>query len=276
MTDLVTCPKCRDQLDVPVEFRGQPVKCATCQTVFSVPHGPSAEPPVARPSRSGSRGRPRDRSDDDPRSAKRSNGVVWFLLFGTALVCGAIGFGCAGLANWAYNPTMQVHKSEEGRFQVEFPEASHPFSQAGDKVPKPLSQVADNGAPVKGIEVRLDMNEARYFVKYYDQSKKQAAQEPEAMLADAVKAEIAAVAGGVEAARSVTTHAGHPAIDVQIDQGSQFAKRVTILRVMLAGSRIYVLGTQGQNQLPQLWYVQRFFISFRPDEKAKPAKKPEE
>ena len=265
MTDLVTCPKCRDQLDVPVEFRGQPVKCATCQAVFTVPHAASAEPPVARSARPGSRGRPHDHHEGDERPAKRSNGTVWFLLFGTALVCGAIAAGCAGVALWAYNPTMELHKSDEGKFQIEFPAPPQPFSEGGDK-----------GTTVKGVEARLEMNDSRFFVKYFDRSKKQAGQEPEATLADVAKAEIAALAGGVEAGRSVTTHAGHPALDVQIEQGSQFAKRVTILRVVLAGSRIYVLGTQGQNQLPQLWYVQRFFISFVPAEKAKPAKKPEE
>ena len=265
MTDLVTCPKCRDQLDVPVELRGQPVKCATCQTVFTVPHASSAEPPVARPSRSGSRGRPREYEDGGDRPAKRSNGTVWFLLFGTAVVCGAIAAGCAGVAIWAYNPTMELHKSDDGKFQIEFPAPAQPFTEAGDK-----------GAVVKGVEARLPMNDSRFFVKYSDRSRKQAGQDAEATLADVAKAEIAALAGGVEVGRSVTTHAGHPALDVQIDQGSQFAKRVTILRIVLAGSRIYVLGTQGQNQLPQLWYVQRFFISFQPSEKAKPAKKIEE
>ncbi len=268
MTDLVTCPKCRDQLDVPVELRGQPVKCATCQTVFTVPHGSAAEPPVARSSRSGSRGRPSDHRDDPDRPARRSNGMVWFLLFGTALVCGAIAAGCAGMSIWAYNPTMQVYKSEEGKFQIEFPAPAEPFTEGSDK--------GEKGGAVNGVEARLQLNESRFFVKYFDQSKKQAAQEPEATLAEVVKAEIAALAGGVEAGRSITTHAGHPALDVQIDQGNQFAKRVTILRVVLAGSRIYVLGTQGQNQLPQLWYVQRFFISFQPSEKAKPAKKIDE
>ena len=264
MTDLVTCPKCRDQLDVPVEFRGQSVKCATCQTVFTVPSAARNEPPVARQSRPSSRPRPHDQHDDD-RPAKRSNGVVWLLLFGTALICVGISAACAGVSMWAYNPTMQTHKSEEGKFQIEFPEAPHAFTEVGEK-----------GTPVKGMEARLPMNEARFFVKYYEQSKKQAGQEAETTLAEVAKVEIAAVAGGVEIQRSITTHAGHPAIDVQIDQGAQFMKRITILRIVLAGSRIYVLGTQGQNQLPQYWYVQRFFISFQPAEKAKPAKKPEE
>jgi len=263
MTDLVTCPKCRDQLDVPVEFRGQPVKCATCQMVFTVPSGAKAEPPVARPSHP--RGGPRDAFEDDRRPAKRSNGGVWFLLFGTALVCGGISAACAGFSIWAYNPTMRPHKSDEGKFQIDFPEDAKPFGEIGEK-----------GAAVKGVEARLPLNDSRFFVKYYEQTKKQAGQDADITLAEIAKAEIAALAGGVEAGRSLTKHAGHPALDVQIDQGSQFAKRVTILRIVLGGARVYVVGTQGQNQLPQLWYVQRFFISFQPAEKAKPTDKPEE
>ena len=123
MTVLVTCPKCRDQLDVPAEFAGRPVKCGTCQTVFTAPTSPSAEPPVARPSRSDSRGRPREDYDDDRALKRRSNGLVWFVLFGTALICGGMSLVCAGFSVWMYNPPMQVYKSDEGKFQVEFPEA---------------------------------------------------------------------------------------------------------------------------------------------------------
>ena len=265
MTDPVTCPNCRDHLDIPAELRGRPVRCATCQTVFTVPDHAGGEPPVARPSRANSRGR--QRHPDDRRPRRYSNGVVWFLLFGTALVCGGLSLFCGGVLVWAYNPPMQVHKSEEGRFQVEFPGEPQPFSQIGEK-----------GVPVRGMESRPADGELRFFVKYYDLPKKRPADggDGEAVLTETMKAEIAALAGGTEIQRATTTHAGFPALDVQVEQDTPFAKRNTVLRVVLAGARVYVLGAQGQNQPPQVWYVRRFFISFQPAEKAKPASKPGE
>ena len=263
MTDAVTCPNCRDQLDVPTEFRGRPVKCATCQTVFEVPSGPGSDPPVARASRAP---RPRD-PDYDARPRKRGNGIVWFLLFGTLVVCGGMAAGCAGFCYWMYNPPMTLHKSEEGKFQVEFLAEPQPFTQTGDK-----------GAVVKGLEARRETNETRFFVKYFDTPKRIKGKEDDvdAALEDLAKAEVAGLAAGGVSQRQITTHAGFPAIDVLLEQGSQFMKRVTVLRIVMAGPRIYVLGVQGQNLMPQIWYVQRFFLSFQVTDKAKPAPKPEE
>ncbi len=262
MTDAVTCPNCRDQLDVPTEFRGRSVKCATCQTVFAVPIAPTGEAALAKAPRAAARERPRDSDDEDRRPKRRGNGLVWFLLFGTLLTCGVGSALCGGFAFWMYNPEMTVHKSEEGKFQVEFPAEPVPFTQSGEK-----------GAVVKGMEARREAGEMRFFVKYFDAPKKPKNPEKDGdtILGEVVKAEIAGLAAGAEVQRQTTTHAGFDAIDVQLEQGSQFMKRVTVLRVILAGSRIYVLGAQGQNLLPQVWYVQRFFISFQPSEKPKPA-----
>ena len=262
MTDAVTCPNCRDQLDVPSEFRGRSVKCATCQTVFAVPESPSAEAPVARPSRAAPQLRPRDPDDGDRRPAKRGNGIVWFLLFGTLLICGGLGLGCGLLSYTVYNPPMTPHKSEDGKFQIEFPADPQPFTQTGEK-----------GAVVKGMEARRDLGEMRFFVKYYDAPKpaKTKDGDADAALEALVKTEVAGLAAGGIVQRQITTHAGFPALDVQLEQGSQLMKRVTVLRVILAGPRVYVLGAQGQNMMPQIWYVQRFFLSFQPSEKAKPA-----
>ena len=265
MTDPVTCPNCRDQLDVPVEFRGRSVKCATCQTVFAVPVQPLGEPPLARPSR----GRPREEYDADRPPRKRTNGVVWFLLAGTLLIAGGMSALCAGVTIWMCNPPMQVHKSEEGKFQVEFPDKPVPFSQPGEK-----------GVPVKGVEARREeVGQMRFFVKYYDLPKMPKAikdSDTEAILTDALRAEIAQLAAGTELQREAKTHAGFPCIDVHLEQGNQIMKRGTVVRIILAGSRIYILGAQGQSLVPELWYVQRFFISFQPNEKPKPVKKPEE
>ena len=262
MTDAVTCPNCRDQLDVPTELRARPVKCATCQTVFTVPKGPGAESPVARPSRGRSNDRPRE---PDARPRKRGNGIVWLLLAGTTLVCVGLSLTFATLLDSVLSPAMQVHKSDEGKFQVEFPAVPQPFIQTGEK-----------GAVVKGLEAHREMGDGRFFVKYYDLTKLQLAGDRDAVLTDALKSEIASLAAGAEIQRQITTHAGFPAIDVHLEQGGQFAKRITVLRIILAGSRVYILGAQGQNQPPQFSYVQQFFISFQPLEKTKPKVKAED
>jgi LSD1 subclass zinc finger protein len=257
MTDAVTCPNCRDVLDVPTEFRGRSVKCGTCQTVFPVPEPTLSitELPTAR--------RDRPLFVNEHRSQKQSNRVVWFLLLATALVLGGLFVACGGLMVWMNNPTMTVHNSEEGKFQVEFPSEPQPIAQAGE-----------HGVIVKGLEAKRKLAEGRYFVKYYDLSKKQLAGDPETILNDALKTEIAGLAAGNEIQRQMTKHAGFPAIDVELHQGSEFMQRITVLRIILAGSRVYILGTQGQNQLPQFAYVQQFFISFRTTVKVAPLLKP--
>lgn len=257
MTDAVTCPNCRDVLDVPTEFRGRSVKCGTCQTVFPVP-----EPTLSITEVPASR-RDRPRVTTERRPPRQSNRVVWFLLFATALVPIGLFAACGGFVVWMTNPPMTVHKSEEGKFQVEFPSEPQPFAQAGEQ-----------GVIVKGLEAKRKLAEGRYFVKYYDRPKKQLAGDPEAILSDALKTEIAGLAAGKEVQRQMTTHAGFPAIDVELHQGSEFMRRITVLRVILAGSRVYILGTQGQNQLPQFAYVQQFFISFRTTVKFIPAPNP--
>lgn len=259
MTDLVTCPSCRDQLDVPTEFRGRSVKCATCQTVFPVPAEP--EPPSVRPSRAGARTRPRDPDDFDDTPKRRGNGLVWFLLLGTLLVCGGISLACAGFSVWLYNPPMKAHTSDDGKFTVEFPGDPAPFQQTGEK-----------GVVMKGMEARRQTNEMRFSVKYYDLPK--APQDDEQAVAEAIKSEIASLAAGSELQRQTTRHAGFPALDVQLSQGPEFLRRITILRVVLVGKRVYILMAQGQNLMPEIAYVQKFFISFLPAEKAKPPMKP--
>ncbi len=257
MTDAVTCPNCRDVLDVPTEFRGRSVKCGTCQTVFPVPE------PMASISKLPTARRDRPPVLNEPRFRKQSNRVVWFLLLATALLLGGLCVACGGFIVWMNNPTMTVHKSEEGKFQVEFPSEPQPFAQAGEQ-----------GAVVKGLEAKRKLADGRYFVKYYDLTKNQLAGDPEAILTDALRVEIAGLAAGNEVQRQTTTHAGFPAIDVELHQGSQLMQRITVLRIILAGSRVYILGTQGQNQLPQFAYVQQFFISFRTSLKFVPAPKP--
>ena len=35
MPDPIICPHCREQLDIPAEYHGRPVRCASCQNVFA-------------------------------------------------------------------------------------------------------------------------------------------------------------------------------------------------------------------------------------------------
>src|SRR5260221_145246 len=49
MTQLITCPSCKQQLQVPVEFLGQPVKCPGCGVAFVVTAAASGAPAPPSP-----------------------------------------------------------------------------------------------------------------------------------------------------------------------------------------------------------------------------------
>lgn len=86
----VVCPNCLVELDIPEELFGQPVRCATCTSVFTPPRVAAA--PVARPRRSLDRAESRNTALDEERprqSRQRKSGAGRSLFAVVALLLAA-------------------------------------------------------------------------------------------------------------------------------------------------------------------------------------------
>lgn len=279
MTDAVTCPHCHEHLDIPAEFRGRPVRCGNCQTVFT----PSAgDPPVVqrlpgRPSgRPVARARPLDDGDDDydRRPPRRSNAGVVLLLFLTLFTVGGC---CGGISLIGYlqtNPQFVTYTSPEGKFKVEFP-AENPKQ---DPTVNPLDE------KLEGVVVKADRvyGEEEYTVKSYPLHPAAEKLSPEEALKVIADAEVKLLNVPPEVKRDTNPdlkHGGFPAVDVMTGAGNGFAGQQGMMRVILAGKRVYVLSVTGQqvrpqHQNPQHWWQRQFFVSFEiTDPPPKPEKK---
>ena len=257
MIDPVTCPHCREQLDIPGDLRGRPVRCANCQNVFT-PSALNATPAIPQrlpqdsPPWRDREPRPSRRDDFDTRPHRQSNGGVWGLLVVTTLLLGGCGAGCIGIGVWAYNPKMQVYTSIEGKFRIEFPGDPSPNVGSGEK--------GDGSVTVIGQRAE---NQEKYVVKSYPLPTKYRALTDDEKLSELVKLELAAEAAGTETRRETTTHDGFPALDVMASTaGGIINRRNTIMRCVLVGTRVYVVYAQGPNMEPQVWWVRKYFTSF--------------
>ena len=273
MNDPVTCPHCREQLDIPGDLRGKPVRCANCQNIFTPPElNPTQHTQTSRtsddpPWRQGET-QPRSRVNDESQPGRQSNGGVWALLAITTFILGGCAAGCIGFGMWAYNPKMYPYTSAEGKFQVEFPADSTPAAGSGDKGNGSVTVIGQRG-----------QTQERYVVKSYPLPAKLRTLTDTEKLNEIAKSELEIEAAGKEDQRENTTHDGHPALDVMAGtSGGLINRRNTILRCIVVGQRVYVVTAQGPNMEPQVWWVRKYFTSFTIlDPKVKPqADKPGE
>ena len=270
MTDPVTCPHCREQLDIPAEYRGRSVRCASCKTVFATPPLPDA--PAASPARE-ERGdderpagppRPRRYDDAADRRPRAGNGVVWGVLLLTLLTVGGCVGGCLLLFAFMYNPKMHPFTSPEAKFRIEFP---------GDGVAN------TTGVGTDTITVTAHRNEGqeKYTVKRFELPARLRGLPAEDALTEVAKKELQGEGVSPDARREVTTHDEFPAVDMRGASGKgMLNRRVMIVRCVLAGQTVYVVSAHGQSMEEQsLWWVRRYFTSFEltdPPKKAKGAK----
>lgn len=257
MTELVMCPRCGDALDIPLELLGKPVRCASCRTVFTptpadtVPTAPRAarvrpdavRPPLAR----------RPAFDEEP-PAPVSNTWVWLVALGLAGVFGFIAFGCAGLFRGILNPEMTVHTSEDGRFRVALPGP-----------PTAVKRTDDDGREVTGLEYHRPENQEVYQVLSVETPKELRGMKGEELLEAIAKKKLAGLAVGPEVDRKLSSHGDKLSfLDVKFQQGGGFMKRVTVVRLVATGDRVYAMVVTGANVEPRVWYTRRFFTSFEP------------
>jgi len=258
----ITCPNCREELDVPVELAGSAVRCGACQ--FVVEPGMGRVPVVPR-AESVRRREARDESDvpENTPKPKKSLGWLWILLGLGGLSCA----GCCGLVGFLgfkmENPTWTKYSAPDGAFTVEFP---------GD-----APQTQTRSIPVaeeKPLALTLTISERkfaqeRYAVGVCDLPKI----DPKI---DKALAEIyieACLNGlknqpGVtvkETSRTNITLFGQPGkeyVGTFSDSGIRNG-RVT-RRIFVLNNKLYMLSAMGKDGGPPPERIEQFFSSFQP------------
>lgn len=146
MAQVITCPSCKQQLQVPEEFLGQPVKCPGCGVAFLVTAGssaggapvppplPTATVPMAPPAVPGPTAippfgpwgespRPRQRGVDETRAAASLAAPAMCML-----LIGGLGFLCTGFQILTVKPADPGAVQEFARrFGGDDPEARELF-----------------------------------------------------------------------------------------------------------------------------------------------------
>lgn len=254
---IAICPTCNESLDVPDEFADREVRCGNCQSIF-LPSSASEVPTVRS---SGSRPvlysqRP---------AANRGTGGVGVLGCITVVLAGAMVSLCVwGVIAFGY-PEFSSATDAEGRFTAVFP-----------GTPDPVERSTDDGSPVRGLELDRPLPPEKFFVFYEDLDAAQVKRGAEAVFTDAIQRLVrqARFVDSRELARESTKHDGYPALDLQMVDSDKPHEQV-VIRLVLAGNRIYAAGAAGALD-PNQGRVREFFQGFHVTGavEAKPGKNP--
>lgn len=271
----VVCPQCREELDIPAEFRGRPVRCSACNGVFTPPADAADNVPVVPTRRPADRDSRRDFDDrddpidrgdrDDGRESARRPGArrppppvqkssllwLWLLLAGTGGVCC---LGCGGVARFAMrvaDPDLVPYTSADGQFRAAFPG------------PPTVGTRADGDRTATTVEwKRMLMGQAfeTYFVHSTDLKRppRGAAADKEARIAaDAVVNR----QGFRQTRRTPVEYAGGAGYEVH---AAGDGDEVAMARVIVAGDRLYVVGVRGRGLDPNdAMRVENFWAAFQ-------------
>jgi predicted Zn finger-like uncharacterized protein len=261
MTLAVNCPHCRTELDIPTQFAGRAVRCASCQQIFnvpvqSVPVVARRSTPVAVPIREPRRSPESEPSDEPP----RSNLGVWILLM-------VVGFALTGLCAWfilwhqdQVKPKMEEYKDENEAFQVKFPVKAKP---------KSTSQTLPDGRPVVGAEASLNDGQVQYAVRSFPLSAKQKKLAEKELFEGLEQQELVNIKNNFsQVDRQMTTHNGYPALDVWL-RGGMLGVENVIVRIVKTDTHAYSAAIRGLVE-PRHPIVSQFFLSLEiPPQKVK-------
>ncbi len=269
----VVCPQCREELDIPAEFRGRPVRCSACNGVFTPPADAGDDVPVAAVRRPADRDTGRDYDDrDDPvdrgdgREVSRRPGSrrppppvrkssflwLWLLLAGT---CGVCCLGCAGIVRFSMrvaDPTLIPYTSADGQFRAAFPGA-----------PAVGTKAADNNRTTTTVEwKRMLMGQAveTYFVHSTDLKRTPPRNAADRLAREAADA-VVNRPGYRETKRLPVIFAGATGWEVHaLGEDDE----MTLARVFVAGDRLYVVGVSGHGlEPPNTQRVYKFWDEFQ-------------
>jgi hypothetical protein len=267
----ITCPNCREVLDVPAELAGSAVRCGACQFVVEPVMGRVPTVLRAEPARQRER---RDELDDtEPPRPKKSLMWLWILLGLGGLSCA----GCCGIVGFlgykVENPTWTKYSAPEGAFTAEFP---------GD-TPQTTTRSIPLPGNTKSLTLTLTISERklaqeRYAVGVCDLPKTE--EKLDKALAEVyIEACLKGLANqpGITVKQISLTNMtlfGQPGkeyIGTFTDSGIRNG-RVT-RRLFVLDNKLYMLSAMGRDGGPPPERVEKFFSSFQPadakDEKKK-------
>lgn len=279
----VTCPKCRESLEIPNELIGGDVRCGSCLEIFT------AEPAVGfrevppplpdvedepRPRKRGGRRKNVSRPDaaygpiefDPDRKRKQGMGPAAGILL---LIFGLLGCGCCGVFGYfvvqTMDPDYKEFQSPDGRFVALFPAEVRQSTRPTGRAP---------GEMVPSHEATRRFIQETFFI-YHVELTNAEKREPQKVIDRLCKGLVSANSG-TELSRTDRLHDGNNAADILIRLPGR--KRFIQARVIVGDGRGYVVGVSVQNDPNGMIWLDEFFDGFQiveaqPNEKKDDPKK---
>ena len=271
----VTCPNCRESLEIPNELVGGDVRCGSCLEVF--PTGPQRRdvpPPLPepfeepRPRKRGGRNTV-SRSDasygaiesDPDRKKKQGMGPAVGILL---LVFGLFGCGCCGVFGYflvqTMDPDYKEFQSPDGRFVAVFPASVKLTTRATGRAP---------GENAPSYEANRRFIQETFFIYHVDLTAEEK-KDPAIVLGKLCEG-LKSATGGKETSRTNRAHEGHDATDIMLSLPGR--KKFVQARAIVGDGRGYVIGVSVQNDPKGMIWLDDFFDGFQIVEVKKDEKK---
>ena len=251
----ITCPKCREVLDVPDDFLGREVRCALCQQIFTAAGNAVADDgiPVMQPARKPARS-PEYGDDDQPIRARNKTGnrlILWLLLGGAGLSIFACCGGMAVFVGKMMSPDFVPYASPDGRFKIEFPSDTQQSKRN-------TGRAAESAQSVESTRTIYQETYFVYFVELSDADRKKPA---EKVAEEFARGLIDMSQNGREhTARTKIAFQGYDAIDLSI---ALTDGKFTIARVIVTKDRAYVVGVTGPGNPGGAPWVEDYLEKFQ-------------
>ncbi len=282
----VTCPNCRESLEIPNDLLGGDVRCGSCLEVFTaeVPGGRDVPPPLPqsfeeapRPRKRGGRRNNVSKADpaygaieyDPDRKAKKGMGPAVGILL---LIFGLFGCGCCGVFGYfvvqTMDPDYKDYQAPDGRFVAVFPAEVQETTRPTGRKP---------GETVPSFEASRRFIQETFFIYYVDLKPEEV--RDSAKTIDELCQGLIKESSGTELLRTNRNHDGYSAADLRVRMPGR--KRFIQARIVVGDNRGYVVGVRVQNNPDGMIWLDTFFDQFqiievKNDEKKKPDEKKED
>ncbi|CAN5123789.1 hypothetical protein BH11PLA2_BH11PLA2_14070 [soil metagenome] len=254
MADSYPCPHCGEYLEVPPELRRTPVRCASCQKVFTpgASNDVNDEVPTV--------GRRRGRDDFAEPRKRGSRKVLWIvigvLLLGGLVCCGGIGF----MAMKMFKPTWQPFQSAAGQFTTKFPA---PPTEAASLFPDRDDQKV---MEVTATRTMLGQPYEEYFITYFTLTAADKKMPTDDLLNELANKLTTIHSGTLSRPRIRISPGGHEGLEFALDIDNNTHLQA---RIILANNRAYIIGVNGLGKPDESPWVREFLDAFTPTEAAK-------